>query len=173
MVCVTNKQGNIYRETIQCLISWSLVGVHSVEQLLDHLDVHFGLSHRLVAELEHLVEHEAVGVAENVSNLLYAEGRPRRVIRAILDVYYVAMLTPLQRLLVQVEEADAVQAVLQRVEVVAEELEELGQILAESTVLIDAERVQEGRGHQHNRIRVESPRVWLVQIVLGKQLLYY
>ena len=72
------------------------------------------------------------------------------------------MFVALLLLWAQAEELRPIETMLFWIEKIPEELEELSKILRQRTVLIYAELLQKGRSHEHNRIRVQAPRVRFV-----------
>ena len=71
----------------------------------------------------------------------------------------------------QCEESLAVHTCSAWLEVVPKELEELGEVLREGTTMIDSKLLEESGRHEDDRVRVETARVRLVQVMLGKHLL--
>lgn len=120
-------------------------------------------------ELRH---HRFVRICEHSLDLQDAEGTSRGVVQGVLDVDHVNRFVLRLLLLTQVEELLAVHPQGLGVKEVAEESEELRQVLAEGALRVDTEFLEEAARHQHDRVRVESARIRLVERVLRKQLFH-
>lgn len=114
-----------------------------------------------------------VRLCEHLLDLVNFEGRPRRVVAAILQVEDVDVVVAVSLLRGQREECLSIHASRRGLEVVSKELEEFGQILGERTTVIDSKLLEESRGHEDNTVGVETARVGLVQVVLGEHFLNY
>ena len=107
-------------------------------------------------EISQSTHHRLIRFTKHLLDLMHAESTPGCVILRILDIKHVQVVRLLLLRRAQIEELGAVHAHCGRIEVVAEELEELGQILAQRTAVINPEPLQEGARHQHDGVGIES-----------------
>ena len=123
-------------------------GYASREKLLDDGTFAHGGIVDVLAEL-------VVRLLEHLQNICDSESRLGRVVIRVLNVYNAAVLLTALR---QSEVVLAIEALRLAVEVDAVELEELNQVLRHlPLLLLGAVLVKERAGHQHHRVRIETP----------------
>jgi len=103
-------------------------------------------------------------------DLVYSEGRLSCIVLPVLDIEDPHVLLHLLLIYCEVEKVGAVHSKHGWVEIVAEETEKFGQVLAQSRHVVDPKLGQETRRHEHDAVAVETSTVGLVQIIPSQQL---
>ena len=111
----------------------------------------------LLLELLQLQHYLPIRVAEDLLDFIDAESAAGGVVGTVLEVTNVNMVASGPNVLRQHEETGAVKPMRRWLEVVPKELEELGEVLGERAAVVDAKLLEEGGGHEHNRVRVQAP----------------